>query len=246
MNRARSVADRLVAISRLRKEDHHLVLVRYGGERLLERISRHPILCRFVLKGATLFLAWEEIGFRATRDIDLLGFGSSELEPMRILFGEVCREDASERDGPRFDEESVEASRIKEDQFHEGIRVRLVAFLERTRISLQVDIGFGDADEGLPRLDRPGAKPLLGPRYMRVGTFEDLRSEEAGHPTKNAGRPHGGVRSRALARQVVAILPGSDHLGESNGESRRGRQRTGRICRPDPGSTSEGALNHLA
>lgn len=233
MNRARSVADRLVAISRLRKEDHHLVLVRYGGERLLERISRHPILGRFVLKGATLFLAWEGIGFRATRDIDLLGFGSSDLEAMCILFGEICRDDTSERDGLRFDEDSLDVSRIKEDQLHEGTRVRLVASLERTRIPLQVDIGFGDAI-------------TPAPRAIEFPTLLDLRSEEAGHPTKNAGRPHGGVRSRALARQVVAILPGSDHLGESDGESRRGRPRTGRICRPDPGSTSEGALNHLA
>ncbi len=151
MNRARSVADRLVAISRLRKEDHHLVLVRYGGERLLERISRHPLLSRFVLKGATLFLAWEGVGFRATRDIDLLGYGSSDLEVMRILFGEICREDTSERDGLRFDENSVDVSRIKEDQLHEGTRVRLVAFLERTRIPLQVDIGFGDAITPAPR-----------------------------------------------------------------------------------------------
>lgn len=39
---------------------------------------------------------------------------------------------------------TVKTARIREDQEYEGIRVTLVATLERARIDLQVDVGFGD------------------------------------------------------------------------------------------------------
>jgi hypothetical protein len=39
---------------------------------------------------------------------------------------------------------NVRRGRIKEEQEYEGLRVNLVARLERAKISMQVDIGFGD------------------------------------------------------------------------------------------------------
>ena len=43
------------------------------------------------------------------------------------------------------------ASRIKEEQEYEGLRVNLVARLERARIHMQIDIGFGDVIVPLPK-----------------------------------------------------------------------------------------------
>jgi predicted nucleotidyltransferase component of viral defense system len=144
-NLVQSVSDRLLNIARARGEDFQFVLVRYGSERLLYRISVHPELREFVLKGASLFLVWEGQWFRTTRDIDLLGYGSTDLFRMERIFQSVCAMESVEVDGLSFDEKTLSVSRIKEDQFYEGIRIRLVAFLGKTRIPLQVDIGFGDA-----------------------------------------------------------------------------------------------------
>jgi len=141
----RSVSDRLLNIARERGEDFQFVLVRYGSERLLYRISVHPELREFVLKGASLFLVWEGQWFRTTRDIDLLGYGSTDLPRMERIFRSICAMESVEVDGLSFDESTLSVARIKEDQFYEGIRIRLVAFLGKTRIPLQVDIGFGDA-----------------------------------------------------------------------------------------------------
>jgi len=145
VNLAHSVSTRLLEISRSRNEDYHFLLVRYGSERLLHRMAHHAVLKEFILKGATLFLVWEGTWFRATRDIDLLGFGSTDITAMEVAFQNLCREDTVLADGLTFDPSSVQADRIKEGQFYEGIRVKLVVHLDRTRIPLQVDIGFGDA-----------------------------------------------------------------------------------------------------
>jgi hypothetical protein len=49
-----------------------------------------------------------------------------------------------DEDGLRFDAETVKAERISEDADNEGVRVTLVAYLERAKIPIQTDIGFGD------------------------------------------------------------------------------------------------------
>lgn len=148
---AQSISARLLTLSKSHGEDFQFMLVRYGSERLLYRISLHPELRDFVLKGATLFLVWEGQWFRTTRDLDFLGYGSTEPGRMERLFREICAMETPDSDGLSFDPLSVFASRIKEDQFYEGTRVRLDAFLGRSRISLQVDIGFGDAITPEPR-----------------------------------------------------------------------------------------------
>jgi len=49
-----------------------------------------------------------------------------------------------EPDGLVFDSESIRTERITEDADYEGIRVRFSGFLGTARISMQIDIGFGD------------------------------------------------------------------------------------------------------
>lgn len=161
MNKARSVSARLLQIAKARDEDFHFILVRYGSERLLYRIGTHPLLRTFLLKGASLFLVWEGTWFRTTRDIDLLGFGNPDMDRMEQSFLELCSMDTSSVDGLVFAGDSLAVTRIKEDQFYEGIRVRLFCYLEKTRIPLQVDIGFGDAVT-------PRAKPIDYPCLLEA------------------------------------------------------------------------------
>jgi Nucleotidyl transferase AbiEii toxin, Type IV TA system len=51
----------------------------------------------------------------------------------------------TEPDGVRFDPDTVSAERIAEAADYEGVRVNLKAYLERAKIPIQIDIGFGDA-----------------------------------------------------------------------------------------------------
>lgn len=80
-----------------------------------------------------------------------------------------------EDDGLAFDSATVTASRIKEDQEYEGVRVGCVARLGQARIDLQVDIGFGDAITPAPvtvrypsLLDFPTAELEAYPRETVV------------------------------------------------------------------------------
>jgi predicted nucleotidyltransferase component of viral defense system len=84
-----SVRARLLRLARERGEDFQLVLTRYANERLLFRLatSRHGE--RFVLKGAALFTLWTGKPHRATRDLDLLGFGDPGEGHVRQVFAEV-------------------------------------------------------------------------------------------------------------------------------------------------------------
>jgi predicted nucleotidyltransferase component of viral defense system len=88
-NVAQSVRDRLKAAAPRLKLDYNLILVRYVLERLLFRLSASRHKDRFALKGAMLFVAWTEDVIRPTRDLDLLGFGDSEIEEIRGAFADI-------------------------------------------------------------------------------------------------------------------------------------------------------------
>jgi predicted nucleotidyltransferase component of viral defense system len=143
-NVAASVRQRLLTQSRAQGEDFQLVLTRYTLERLLYRLSQSPHRDVFVLKGALLFRLWSEQLHRPTKDVDFLGFGELSLPRFEAIFREVCNQ-AVEDDGLIFDAASVHGEPIREDQEYEGLRIHCVALLERARVTLQIDIGFGDA-----------------------------------------------------------------------------------------------------
>jgi hypothetical protein len=87
---AASVRARLLAHARARGEDFQLVLTRYATERFLYRLSHSSHASKFVVKGATLFALWGGGNpHRATRDVDLLGFGSREPSAIREVFAAV-------------------------------------------------------------------------------------------------------------------------------------------------------------
>jgi hypothetical protein len=143
-NLAASVRQRLATLARQRKEDFGLLLTKYALERLLFRISQSEYRRIFVLKGALLFELWTEQAHRPTRDADFLSSDDNEPSRYETIFREICTL-AVEDDGLRFAPESVKAQRIKEDADYEGVRVTFLAYLERARIHMQIDIGFGDA-----------------------------------------------------------------------------------------------------
>jgi predicted nucleotidyltransferase component of viral defense system len=142
-NLAASVRQRLMNLARSQRADFQLVLTRYALERLLYRLSQSEHRDVFVLKGAMLFQLWGDQPHRPTRDLDLLGRGDNSIPRFERIFRDVC-ELMVEEDGLVFSAESVRGDTIKEDQEYEGLRLTLDCRLEKARIPIQVDIGFGD------------------------------------------------------------------------------------------------------
>lgn len=144
INIAASIRTKLLNLSKTRKEDYNFLVIRYVGERLLYRLSQSQYQQQYILKGATVFQVWNGEPHRATKDLDLLCFGNNKIEYIENIFKEICSI-RCEEDGIIFLPESIRGEVIKEDQDYEGIRIKLKGKLFEQEITVQVDIGFGDA-----------------------------------------------------------------------------------------------------
>lgn len=142
-NVAASVKARLLARARADREEFERTLVRYAAERLLYRLGASSARDRCLLKGAGLLAVWLSDPYRATRDVDLLAFGASDEAATRALVEEICAVPCPE-DGLRFDLSGMTVETIRAEEEYAGRRVRFTAYLEKTRISVQVDVGIGD------------------------------------------------------------------------------------------------------
>lgn len=142
-NLAASIRARLKHQADANGEDFELVLTRFALERALYRLSISKSANRFVLKGALLFSLWYDHPHRPTRDVDLLGFGPSELESVSAVFRDIMAIEVD--DGILFKPTSVIASEIRKQDGYGGVRVDTQATLDGARITVQIDIGFGDA-----------------------------------------------------------------------------------------------------
>lgn len=142
-NVAASVRQRLLDQARSKRVDFNLLLTRYGLERFLYRLGCSEYRERFILKGAMLFPLWGVVSYRSTRDVDLLGYGESEIAALVQVFRMICQTEVAD-DGVIFDPASVQAEDIRDQMEYGGTRIKLNADLAGARIHLQVDIGFGD------------------------------------------------------------------------------------------------------
>lgn len=97
-----SVRARLLQLAKRRGDDLQLLLTRFANERLLYRLTKSQHAGLFLLKGAALFTLWTGHAHRATRDMDLLGFGEPSVERLRAIFTEVVALDVDD-DGVVFD-----------------------------------------------------------------------------------------------------------------------------------------------
>jgi predicted nucleotidyltransferase component of viral defense system len=149
-NTAASVRARLLALAQSKGEDYQRVLGRFAIERFLYRLGRSPHRDKFALKGATLFTLWTGQTHRPTKDLDLLGQGSSAIGEVEDAIRIIC--EIQEEDGIVFDSKSVEGTKIKEEDEYDGVRIKLQAELAGARIPMQIDIGFGDAVSPEPEL----------------------------------------------------------------------------------------------
>jgi hypothetical protein len=145
-NVAASVHQRLLNQARETGRPFDELLQYFAMERFLYRLSQSSYRDSFVLKGALLFRIWAVPDTRATRDMDFLAFVDNSLENLVEIVQSTAVLKVPD-DGLVFDSESVAAQRIKEDADHEGVRIRFRAFLGQARVTMQIDVGFGDVVE---------------------------------------------------------------------------------------------------
>lgn len=138
-----SVRARLQHLAREHQEDFQLLLTRYANERLLFRLASSRHAQSFVLKGATLFALWSGKPHRATRDLDLLGFGDPRDTRIHDVLKDILALEVPD-DGIRFDLDSLTVGAIREAQEYAGVRAELIACVTSARVRMQIDIGFGD------------------------------------------------------------------------------------------------------
>ena len=142
-NMGASVRQRLLNYAKTNNRPFAEVLQYYAMERFLYRLSVSPHASKFLLKGALLLTAWRAPMSRPTMDIDLLGRTSNEVDDIVNLLKEVAQVDVPD-DGINFDLDSFAGSVIREDADYSGVRTVFTGHLNAARVTMQIDIGFGD------------------------------------------------------------------------------------------------------
>lgn len=171
-----SVRQRLLNLAHARGQPLELLLTRYVLERLLHRLSLSHHRERFVLKGAMLLTTWFDEPHRATRDLDLLGFGDPSDVALLAAFREVMTIGVD--DGIAFDAAGLQIQPTREDMKYGGSRLRTTAALAGARIPVVVDVGFGDAVEpGVEDIELPVLLDMPSPR-LRAYPQETVIAEK--------------------------------------------------------------------
>lgn len=171
-----SVRQRLLNLAHERGQPMELLLTRYALERLLHRLSLSLHRERFVLKGAMLLATWFDEPHRATRDVDLLGFGDAAEDALLGTFREIMAIELD--DGVSFDLKGLRIEAIREEVEYGGSRLRTAAALAGARIPITVDIGFGDAVEpGIEDIDLPVLLDMPSP-HLRAYPLETVIAEK--------------------------------------------------------------------
>jgi hypothetical protein len=172
---------RLLRLAKERGDDFQLVLLRFVHERLLYRLASSSHAGSFVLKGATLFTVWTGQPHRATRDLDLLGFGDATEEHLRTVFAEIATTKTSD-DGVAFDPATIQTEPIRAEEEYGGVRVYVEA---------RVATAAQRPKDGAPSCRVPHHRCAQGAR---------------GHPPR-AARHEGAWRPQARAPRQLPLRP---------------------------------------
>jgi hypothetical protein len=160
-------------LSRARESgsDYGLILTKYALERLLYRLSVSQWRDAFLLKGALLFDLWFDQPHRPTRDIDLLGFGSSEVDDVAAVFRNVCA--CAYDDGMLFDATTV-CAHFDSSIWHAAIAA---TFARRgTPLPQELPPGLSDAFTQ-DRIKIQQWKAFLGKNKLQAPSLDALVNE---------------------------------------------------------------------
>jgi predicted nucleotidyltransferase component of viral defense system len=171
-----SVRQKLLNLARNDKRPFGELLQYYVMERFLYRLSKSVYTDHFILKGALMLRAWDSPEFRPTMDIDMLVRSSNEEANIKAQILEIMKLEV-QTDGISFDPGSIRTEPITENAGYVGIRVRFIGSLGSARVSVQIDIGFGDVIFPQPELvELPTLLEYPAPRlfgYSRESTIAE-------------------------------------------------------------------------
>ncbi|MCI5712364.1 MAG: nucleotidyl transferase AbiEii/AbiGii toxin family protein [Lachnospiraceae bacterium] len=119
-------------------------LLTFGIERTIYRLSVSPYAERFTLKGGIfLYALFDGAYARATMDIDLLAQRiPNDVEEMKKIFRDIFSIKCD--DALKFGLNTLEVINITEFKEYHGVNVFIMGYLDRTKVPVSIDIGFGD------------------------------------------------------------------------------------------------------
>jgi hypothetical protein len=165
-NLAASVHARLLNRAKAEGRPFDELLTYYAIERFLFRLSRTGHRDRFVLKGALMLPLWGTDIARATRDIDFLGRGALTMDELARVIRD-CLAVEVPPDAINFDASTIAVDEIREDTRYGGMRATFLGFLDRAKITMQVDVGLGDAvTPGIVAITYPALLDLPAPELV--------------------------------------------------------------------------------
>ena len=172
-----SIKEKLKNVAKREGKPFDYLLTLYLIERFLYRLSISRYADKFVLKGGVLLYTILDEKARATKDVDMLARElNNSLEDFSDILREICMMESD--DALFFDVETLSTERIKEDAAYEGVRVKISAFLDRTKKVLQMDIGFGDiVVPGAVRMEYPSLLEMEQP-VIQAYSIESVIAEK--------------------------------------------------------------------
>lgn len=89
-----------------------------------------------------MFSLWNLSPSRPTREIDFLGITANNPENIHKIITNISQIDCD--DGVVFLDKTIECESIQEQNEYTGIRTTFFAELDKAKVKMQIDIGFGD------------------------------------------------------------------------------------------------------
>ncbi len=142
-NMAASVRDKLLQMARQSGKPFQSLLIQYGLERFLYRLSQSSFKDEFILKGGLLLVG---MGFplaRTTRDIDFLGLIKRDSASVSAAIQQIGKLELNDGIAYEFNDLNIEV--MSDDSEYPGMRLTFTASLGKARFPMQIDVGFGDA-----------------------------------------------------------------------------------------------------
>jgi predicted nucleotidyltransferase component of viral defense system len=142
-NMAASVRDKLLQMARQSGKPFQSLLIQYGLERFLYRLSQSSFKEEFILKGGLLLVG---MGFplaRTTRDIDFLGLMKQDADSVSAAIQQIGKLVLNDGIVYEFNDLNIEV--MSADSEYPGMRLMFTASLGKAIFPMQIDVGFGDA-----------------------------------------------------------------------------------------------------
>ena len=137
-----SIRNRLLNVARQSNKPFQEILILYGLERFLYRLSQSVHKEKFVLKGGLLLIGLGFSQARPTRDIDLLGLLANDIDTISKIILEIGSMNIN--DGLVFDFSKISYEIMSPDSEYPGLQYKFFGHLGQAQIPMQIDIGFGD------------------------------------------------------------------------------------------------------